>query len=72
VAGSEAPSAASSPSPVADVVQAARVKHVAVGDLSVMRFAGAGHGLMYRDPQGLAQAVLLFFAVTATTAEDGD
>jgi pimeloyl-ACP methyl ester carboxylesterase len=37
----------------------------------LMRFAGAGHGLMYQDPQGLAQAVLLFFAVTATTAEDG-
>jgi len=32
------------------------------------RFAGAGHGLMYQDPQGLAAAVLTFFKVTATAA----
>lgn len=32
------------------------------------RFAGAGHGLMYQDPQGLAEAVLTFFKVTATAA----
>ena len=35
------------------------------------RFAGAGHGLMYQDPQGLAEAVLTFFKVTATGADAG-
>jgi len=30
------------------------------------RFAGAGHGLMYQDPQGLAAAVLTFFKATTT------
>ena len=35
------------------------------------RFAGAGHGLMYQDPQGLADAVLTFFKVTATAAAGG-
>lgn len=29
------------------------------------RFAGAGHGLMYQDPQGLAESVLTFLSVTA-------
>jgi pimeloyl-ACP methyl ester carboxylesterase len=35
------------------------------------RFAGAGHGLMYQDPQGLAQAVLTFLSVTASAAAGG-
>lgn len=30
----------------------------------LVRFAGAGHGLMYQDPQGFADSVLLFFRVT--------
>jgi len=34
----------------------------------LVRFAGAGHGLMYQDPQGLAAAVLTFFKVTAAAA----
>lgn len=33
----------------------------------LMRFAGAGHGLMYQEPQQLAESVLLFFKVTAGT-----
>ena len=32
------------------------------------RFAGAGHGLMYQDPLGLAAAVLTFLDVTAVDA----
>ncbi len=35
------------------------------------RFAGAGHGLMYQDPQGLAEAVQTFFTVTATGVTSG-
>jgi pimeloyl-ACP methyl ester carboxylesterase len=31
----------------------------------LMRFAGAGHGLMYQDPKGLAESVLLFLDVNA-------
>jgi hypothetical protein len=30
------------------------------------RFAGAGHGLMYQDPEGLAELVQLFFKLNAT------
>ena len=30
----------------------------------LMRFAGAGHGLMYQDPKGLAESVLLFLKVS--------
>ncbi len=37
----------------------------------LQRFAGAGHGLMYQDPQGLAQSVLTFLDVTAPTATGG-
>jgi pimeloyl-ACP methyl ester carboxylesterase len=37
----------------------------------LMRFAVAGHGLMYQDPQGLAESVLLFFKVTATEVAAG-
>ena len=29
------------------------------------RFVGAGHGLMYQDPRGLAESVLTFLDVTA-------
>ena len=35
------------------------------------RFAGTGHGLMYQDPQGLAEAVLTFFSVTAPEVAAG-
>ena len=35
----------------------------------LQRFAGAGHGLMYQDPQGLAEAVLTFFSVTAAEGD---
>ena len=37
----------------------------------LVRFAGAGHGLMYQDPQGLAESVLTFFEVTANEAASG-
>lgn len=37
----------------------------------LLRFAGAGHGLMYQDPQGSAESVLLFFKVTATEVAAG-
>jgi pimeloyl-ACP methyl ester carboxylesterase len=35
------------------------------------RFAGAGHGLMHQDPQGLAESVLTFFSVTAAEVAAG-
>jgi pimeloyl-ACP methyl ester carboxylesterase len=37
----------------------------------LMRFAGAGHGLMYQDPQGFATSVLTFLDVTAPEAAAG-
>jgi pimeloyl-ACP methyl ester carboxylesterase len=38
----------------------------------LMRFAGAGHGLMYQEPQQLAESILTFLAVTAADAGAGD
>ena len=35
----------------------------------LMRFTGAGHGLMYQDPQGFAASVLTFLEVTGSGSE---
>lgn len=37
----------------------------------LMRFAGTGHGLMYQEPQSLAESVLLFLNVTGLPGDAG-
>jgi pimeloyl-ACP methyl ester carboxylesterase len=37
----------------------------------LVRFPGAGHGLMYQDPEGLARVVLAFLGVTSMPAAAG-
>jgi pimeloyl-ACP methyl ester carboxylesterase len=36
----------------------------------LMRFAEAGHGLMYQDPKGLAEAVRTFLKVTSNAPRE--
>ena len=37
----------------------------------LVRFAGAGHGLMYQDPDGLAETVRTFLDVTVPQVGSG-